>query len=91
MEYCPKIYNLIEGVRFYERENTIEVVGSSFCNVWPVFGLSAVGVTYWNLVLIIVNRTLLIWNPNLAKRQDVFDRIKSCEKLLNSSNFELNC
>ena len=77
--YCPKIYNLIEGVRFYERENVIEVVGNSFCNVWPVFGFSAVGVTYWNLVLIIVNRTLLMWKPNLAKRQGVFGRIKSWE------------
>lgn len=65
--FCS-IFLPLEGVRFYERENTIEVVGSSFCNVWPVFGLSAVGVTYWNLVLIIVNRTLLMLKPNLAKR-----------------------
>ena len=81
---------MLEGARFYERENIIEVVGNSFCNVWPVFGLSAVGVTYWNLVLIIVNRTLLMWKPNLAKRQGVFNRIKSWESFsLNSANFQL--
>ena len=37
-----------------------------FCNVWPIIGYSLVGVSYWNLTLISINRNLAMSNPKLA-------------------------
>ena len=39
-----------------------------FCNVWPIIGYSLVGVSYWNLTLISINRNLAMSNPKLATK-----------------------
>jgi hypothetical protein len=46
----------------------IEDAVGDFCNVWPIIGYSHVGVSYWNLTLISINRNLAMSNPKLATK-----------------------
>ena len=57
----------IHCVRWYLRGDIKDAVGD-FCNVWPIIGYSLVGVSYWNLTLISINRNLAMSNPKLATK-----------------------
>ena len=63
--YCS-IFLALEAFRWYQRENVCNMISEGFCNFWPIFGFSMVGVSYWNLSLISINRNLASRNRKLG-------------------------
>ena len=57
----------LESFRWYSRGDVFKLVGKGFCNIWPIMGFSIVGISYWNLCLISINRNLAMYDPKLGK------------------------
>ena len=57
----------LEAFRWYSRGDVFKLVGKGFCDIWPIMGFSIVGISYWNLCLISINRNLAMYDPKLGK------------------------
>ena len=73
--YCS-IFLALEAFRWYQRENVCNMISEGFCNFWPIFGFSMVGVSYWNLSLISINRNLASRNRKLGTYTLLYAQMK---------------
>ena len=83
----------LETFRWYSRGDVFKLVGKGFCDIWPIMGFSIVGISYWNLCLISINRNLAMYDPKLGKaisfsylyilRKIVYSGfVKTCDELV---------